>query len=233
MKILRGRRRLDDLNVVLRREREKSFQPRAGMFRPHALKSVRQQQHESRQPTPFGFRAGDELINDDLRGVHEIAELCLPKHERFRAIKAVTIFKTERAGFAERAVENFHGRLFGREMLQRHERMSVLLIVKNRVALAECAASGVLPGQANPHAGLVNVASASASAADQSSGMFAFGHFAACIQPRFNLGCNGNRRQPGEFLKQRGEFLDRLTGFRFAAVQDRRCNRARCRVVRE
>ncbi len=81
MKILRGRGRLDDLDVVLRREREKSFEPRAGMFRPHALESVRQQQHESRQPPPFVFRAGDELINDDLRGVHEIAELRFPNHK--------------------------------------------------------------------------------------------------------------------------------------------------------
>src|SRR5882724_2684032 len=152
MKILRRRRRLDDLNIVLRRQREKSFEPRAGMFRSHAFKSVRQQQHESRQPLPLGFRARKKLVNDDLRGVHKVAELRFPKHERFRAIKAVTVFKTERAGFAKQTVVNFDGCLLRREMLQRYEWMSVLLVMQNRVPLAERSPARVLSSKSDANA---------------------------------------------------------------------------------
>src|SRR5919109_729024 len=75
VEILRGRGGLDDLHVVLRREGEKPFQPRAGMFRSKALEPMRQQQHEAGQPTPFVFRAADELVENDLRGIDKIAEL--------------------------------------------------------------------------------------------------------------------------------------------------------------
>src|SRR5437016_36091 len=109
MKILRGCRRLNDLNVVLRREGEESFQPRARMLGPHALKAMRQQQYQSGQPPPFIFRAADKLVEDDLCRIDEITELRLPNHQTIRAIEAVAIFETKRARFAKRAIVDFDG----------------------------------------------------------------------------------------------------------------------------
>ncbi len=116
MKILRGRGGLDDLNVVLGCER-KNLSRRALECSVPCLQI--RAATITRVPTvaAIAFRAGDELVNDDLRGIRKITELRFPKRQRFRAIEAVTIFKTEGAGFAKRAVDNFHGRLFGREML--------------------------------------------------------------------------------------------------------------------
>jgi len=78
MKILRGRRRVHNLDIVFGRQREKTFEARARMLRPAAFKPVRQQQHQPGQPPPFVFSTGDELVNDDLGGVDEISKLRLP-----------------------------------------------------------------------------------------------------------------------------------------------------------
>jgi hypothetical protein len=56
--------------------------------------SSRQQHHQTRQLPPFVFRARDELVDDHLRHVHEIAELRLPDHQSVRIIEAVAIFKS-------------------------------------------------------------------------------------------------------------------------------------------
>src|SRR6185437_12344495 len=144
MKQLRWCRRLRDLDIVLSREREKSFEPRAGMFRTHAFKSVRQQHDQTGQPVPFVFRAHNKLVEDDLRDVDEIAELRFPQNQTVRPIETVTVFKTERGVFAKRAVDDFHRRLFGGQMLQRRKRISIFVIVKNRVPMTERAARRVL-----------------------------------------------------------------------------------------
>ena len=49
------------------------------MFRTLAFVAVRQQQHESAQAIPLRFAGTDELIDDDLRAVGEIAELAFPQ----------------------------------------------------------------------------------------------------------------------------------------------------------
>ena len=61
----------DDLNVVLRGQGQEAFEAGAGMFRALSFKTVRQQQDQPAEPVPFVFRAGDELINDDLGGVEK------------------------------------------------------------------------------------------------------------------------------------------------------------------
>jgi len=109
MKILGGCGGIDDLNIVLGGEPEEALEPRAGMLGAHALEAMRQQEHEAGELLPFVFAAGDELIDDWLRDIPEIAELCFPQNERAGAIEAETVFESEHAGFAERAVDDFNG----------------------------------------------------------------------------------------------------------------------------
>ena len=68
------------------------------MLRTHALETVRQEQDEPREPFPLVLRTHDELIDDHLRGVHEVAELRLPQHEPVRIIEAIAPFETEHGG---------------------------------------------------------------------------------------------------------------------------------------
>ena len=57
------------------------------MFRPLAFVAVRQEQHEPARPLPLRFGADEELVDDDLGAVGEVAELGLPKHERRRVVE--------------------------------------------------------------------------------------------------------------------------------------------------
>ena len=97
LKILRGVRRLANLNVVLGRELKIALDPRAGMFGPLPFIPVRQKQPHARRQVPLVFRRADELVDDDLRAVGEIAELRFPQHQRFRIVAAVAVFKAEHA----------------------------------------------------------------------------------------------------------------------------------------
>jgi len=143
-----GRGGIDDLNIVLGGEPEEALEARAGMLGAHTLEAVRQQEHEATELLPFVFAARDELIDDWLRDIPEIAELRFPKDEGARAIEAETIFESEHARFAERAVDDFNGAGV-RKMLQREIFFARFVIVQNGVAMAEGAALAVLATQAD------------------------------------------------------------------------------------
>jgi hypothetical protein len=105
VKILRGRRRLANLHIVVRRQLEESLHARARVLGPVAFVSVRQEQHQPRQQAPLVLAGTHELVDDDLRAVGEIAELRLPQHERVGKLAAVPVFETHRGRFGERAVD--------------------------------------------------------------------------------------------------------------------------------
>src|SRR5207302_2247573 len=73
MKILSWRGRVDDLDVVIRGQAKKTLQTRARVLRPAPFEAVGQKQHHTAQSPPFVFSAGNELIDDDLRRIPEIA----------------------------------------------------------------------------------------------------------------------------------------------------------------
>ena len=50
----------------------------------HALVAVGQHHHQVALSDPLRLPAADELVDDALRGVREVAELRLPAHERVR-----------------------------------------------------------------------------------------------------------------------------------------------------
>src|SRR5215472_9995555 len=80
MEILSGGRGLADLNIVLGRELKVSLNACARVLRPLAFITVRQQHHQSGKQSPFVLAGNNELINDDLCPVGEVAELRFPQH---------------------------------------------------------------------------------------------------------------------------------------------------------
>ncbi len=84
-----------DLNVVIGAHRKESLEPRAGMFRPLPFHAVWQQHDHATEPLPLVLAAGDELVDDHLSNVDEVAELGFPDHQPVRAIETVTVLKTK------------------------------------------------------------------------------------------------------------------------------------------
>ena len=52
------------------------------MFRTLPVVAMRQKHDESAKAAPFLFARGDELIDDNLRTIREVAELALPHNQR-------------------------------------------------------------------------------------------------------------------------------------------------------
>src|SRR4029077_8260849 len=98
VKILRGARWLANLNVVFACQLQEAFDAGAGMFRALAFKAVREKQDYTGRKIPFVLTGADELIDDDLRAVHEIAELRFPQDQSFRIVAAKTVFEAEATG---------------------------------------------------------------------------------------------------------------------------------------
>src|ERR1700680_4453315 len=78
VKILRGGGRLADLHVFFAGELHEALDPRAGMLRSLAFIAVREKHYQAGRKIPFVFTGADELVDDDLRAVCEVAELRFP-----------------------------------------------------------------------------------------------------------------------------------------------------------
>ena len=94
MKVLRGRRRINHLDVVLGCEMQETLESSAGMFRALPFVAVRQQQDQAAEPLPLVFGAGDELIHNRLGRIPEIAVLRLPQNEPVGIIEAIAVFES-------------------------------------------------------------------------------------------------------------------------------------------
>src|SRR5438046_10290253 len=80
VEILRGVARLRDLDIVLGGELYEAFNAGAGVLRSLAFVAVGQKQHDAGEQIPLGFTGADELIDDGLRDVDEVAELGFPEN---------------------------------------------------------------------------------------------------------------------------------------------------------
>ena len=111
MIVVARRRGIRDAQVAFGGELQEALEPRARMFRPLAFVAVRQQQRQARGLTPLRLTRGDELIDDDLRAVDEVAELRFPQHQRLRHRRRVAVFETDARVFRKRPVVNLEARL--------------------------------------------------------------------------------------------------------------------------
>ena len=107
MKILRGGGRLADVHIAFGSQLHETLDARAGMLGALALVAVGKQEHESGGQTPLVFAGADELVDDDLGAVHEIAELRFPQDEAFGIVAGEAVLKAEAGRFGERGIVNF------------------------------------------------------------------------------------------------------------------------------
>ena len=119
------------------------------MFRALTFVAVREQHDESGEQVPLGFSGADELVDDGLGHVDEVAELSFPEDERFGIVAAVAVFEAENPGFGKSGVVNFAAGLAGCDVLEGDVFVLVLDVGKNGVALIEGAAAGILSAEAN------------------------------------------------------------------------------------
>src|SRR6185503_1884345 len=183
MEVLRRCGWTNDLDVVLGGDREETLESGAGVFRPRAFKAMRQEHDQSTEAAPFVLRTGNELVNYDLRRIHEIAELRFPANKPIRIIQAVTILKTEHARFGERTVLNFDRGLAGLDVFEWRIGVAVLVIVKGGVALAEGAARRVLAGEAHTKAFACQAREGKRFGGGPIKRLFATRHLAPCLKP--------------------------------------------------
>ena len=87
VEVLRRRGRIRHEHVVLRAQLQEALETRARVLRPLPFVAVRQQHHDARVLPPLRAVRRDELIDDALRDVREVAVLRLPQHERIRATR--------------------------------------------------------------------------------------------------------------------------------------------------
>src|SRR5664279_5855275 len=120
MEVLRSRGRLSDLHVVAGAELQETLDACAGVLGALPFVAVREQQDQTGQKVPFVFPGDDELVDDDLRAVGEIAELRFPHHQRLRKVAGVPVFKAHDGGFGQFRVVDFNSRLTGSEVTQRY-----------------------------------------------------------------------------------------------------------------
>ena len=90
---------------------------------------MRQEHRDAAIATPLRLTRADELIDDDLGAVDEIAELSLPNHEHARIRLRVAILESEHRLFREHRIDDLEPRLTLGDMLQRNMHITIILMV--------------------------------------------------------------------------------------------------------
>ena len=122
------------------------------MLGPLAFVAVREQHDDAGEQVPFGFTGGDELVDDDLGAVGEVAELGLPQDEGLGVVAGVSVLEAEDGGFREHGVVDVEAGLVGPDVGEWNEAGLGLGVDEDGVALVEGAALGVLAGEADGRA---------------------------------------------------------------------------------
>ncbi len=134
-------------------ELQEPLDARARVLRPLSLEAVGQEQHEAGEARPLVLRRDDELVDDDLRGVREVAELRLPHDELVGPVERVAVLEAEHAGLAERRVVDLEAADAARrcvtEMRERRVGLAGLRVEENRVPVREGPAARVLSADAD------------------------------------------------------------------------------------
>ena len=104
VEVLRGGRGVGHLDVVLGAADEEPLDAGRGVLGALALVAVRQQQHEAGGLAPLVLGGDEELVDDDLGAVDEVAELRLPDHQRLLVGDRVAVLEAERGVLRQQRV---------------------------------------------------------------------------------------------------------------------------------
>ena len=99
VEVLGGGGAVSDLKVVFGALLQEALQARRAVLWAHAFLAVRQHHHQARDAAPLRFRRGDELVDDDLGAVDEVAELRFPDDEHVRFVERVAVVEAEHRRF--------------------------------------------------------------------------------------------------------------------------------------
>src|SRR5579875_858783 len=149
VEVLRGGGGIGHPDVALGGQLQEPLDPGRGVLGTGPLIAMRQQQRQPRGLAPLGQPGDDELVDDHLGAVDEIAELRLPQDERLGCLLRVAVFEADAGHLRQRAVVQLHRRERAGQVLDRRVLLSGAGVVQHQVALAEGAALGVLAGEAN------------------------------------------------------------------------------------
>ena len=186
---------------------------------PLPFVAVRQQHHQAAHALPLRVRRGDELVDDHLRAVREVAELRLPERERGRVGEAVAVLEAEHRGLGELAVVDLEARLRLGQVVERRVLLAGLLVDEHGVALAEGAARLSWPESRTGVPSTRSVPKASASAMRPVDRPALGDHLAAPLEQRVRAsGAPRSRRAPPpSALRDLREPLDRARRSRAAS----------------
>src|SRR3546814_16088208 len=99
------------------------------MVRTPTFIAVRQKYSQTAKTPPLRLGGGNELVEPHLRAVREVAELCIPDHQRIRIGRRIAVFKTEHAFFGQQRVVDDEAVFVLDQMAQRRKACTVLEIV--------------------------------------------------------------------------------------------------------
>src|ERR1700722_19053144 len=149
MEILSRIRGLADLNIVASGQLQEALHTRARMFGALAFITVGQKKDKAGEQVPLIFSGADELIDDGLRDIGEVAKLGFPQDQSFGIVATVSVFKSHHPRFRERRVVDIARRLVGVDMTERNIFRFVLNIEQGGMALIEGCTARVLAAEAN------------------------------------------------------------------------------------
>ena len=130
--------------------------PAGRVVGPLPLMAVRQQQHHGRQLAPLGLAGADELVDDRLRAVDEVAELALPQHQLRPGCRPCSRTRSPTAAYSDSGESYTRNlppvglpSLLVASSCNGVNSVAGLAVDDHRMPLGEGAAAGVLSGQ--PH----------------------------------------------------------------------------------
>ena len=86
---------------------------------PWPRSRARQKEDDAGEEVPLGFAGGEELVDDDLRAVGEVAELGLPESEGLGEVAGEAVLVAEAGSLREHGVVDFPAGLVGSDVAQR------------------------------------------------------------------------------------------------------------------
>src|SRR5699024_9187783 len=100
-------------------------------------------------PAPLGLTTGNELVDDNLGAVDEIAELGLPDSQCGWIRRGITIFKSEYTRLRQQGVVDSEMCSVPGALLERNELLAGFGVVQNGMSVEEGTAPGILTRQAD------------------------------------------------------------------------------------
>src|SRR5690625_938489 len=128
---------------MLRAHLQETLQTRRGVLRPLTFVAVRQVERESAQASPLDLAGDDELVDDHLRTVGEIAELRFPDHHRRGVRGGVSVLESEYRLLGEQRVDYREVSGLRRHILERNVRRAVIGVMQHGMTVRERAATAV------------------------------------------------------------------------------------------